>query len=163
MNLPYRDPQFLNSSKARGGLSSLSWLPVVAVVARALARAAFTLPETLDLGADSEALCGAGWQTCGRSGGALWARPSLWGSHPGCSRRLAGSLRLRAPGFCRKRRSRQGSSIAHVNAICLIASRGRISRRSREIPKTVKHPLVEFGYVPSHNQRTNRHFLGFAV
>ena len=25
-------------------------------------------------------LCGAGWQTCGRLGGALWARPSLWGS-----------------------------------------------------------------------------------
>src|ERR1700678_3962154 len=37
-------------------------------------------PETLDLGPDSKALCGAGWQTCGRLGGALWARPALWGS-----------------------------------------------------------------------------------
>src|ERR1700677_2932940 len=32
-------------------------------------------PETLDLGPASKALCGAGWQTCGR----LANRPALWG------------------------------------------------------------------------------------
>src|ERR1700678_3797047 len=38
--------------------------------------------ETLDSGADSEALCGAGWQTCGR----LANRPALWAANPGSSR-----------------------------------------------------------------------------
>ena len=42
--------------------------------------------------------------------------------------------------LCRKRRSRQGSSIARVNATSFTASHGRISTTSREIPKTVTRP-----------------------
>ena len=87
-----------SSSKCR-----LWWLWFVA---HALERAAFTLPR------NPRALCGR-LPTCGRLG-APSGPGLLWGSQ---SYLQAALFVSRFVGFCRKRRSRQGSPVARVNAL----------------------------------------------